>query len=321
MSDWTKEKLESMIADGIEESLGVEYKAAGALAKDDDKKREITKDVSAFANSAGGVLIYGIAEHTDKARQHLPECLDPVSRREISKEWLEQIVQQIQPRVEGVAIYPVAIDAQNEKVCYVVEIPRSSTAHQARDLRYYKRHNFNALPMEDYEVRDVMNRRTHPALRLSLWFDCPRIVGRGNIRVKLENIGLVSARHVMVELEFPPQWTNSVFADPDQVGERLPGDDGEFHRIRLKPEVVDLPIFPGSDAVFGRVVDMKEPKSERTGPNVPSRHVRATVFADEMRPMRGRLGIEQVLFGWKYVPDERALGNAPSFSTGRPGAV
>jgi hypothetical protein len=33
-----------------------------------------------------------------------------------------------------------------------------SLAHQARDYRYYKRHNFNALPMEDYEVRDVMNR-------------------------------------------------------------------------------------------------------------------------------------------------------------------
>ena len=62
MSAWTKQKLDQMIADKVEESLAVEYKRADALAKTDGKKADITKDVSAFANSSGGVLIYGIAE-------------------------------------------------------------------------------------------------------------------------------------------------------------------------------------------------------------------------------------------------------------------
>ena len=169
MSEWTKEKLEQLIADRVEESLNLDYKRADALVKTEAKKAEVTKDVSAFANSAGGVLIYGIAEPNDRAKRHLPERLDPVRRADVSKEWLEQVIQTIQPRIEGVVIHPVTIDEQAGLVCYVVEVPQSHTAHQARDHVYYKRHNFNSLPMEDYEVRDVMNRRAHPKLLASIF--------------------------------------------------------------------------------------------------------------------------------------------------------
>jgi hypothetical protein len=35
-----------------------------------------------------------------------------------------------------------------------------SPAHMAEDHRYYKRFNFQSVPMEHYEVEDVMHRRT-----------------------------------------------------------------------------------------------------------------------------------------------------------------
>jgi len=90
MSEWTKQRLEQMIADGMEENLALDYKRAGALSKQDERKKiEITKDVSSFANSSGGVLIYGVAEFDDEPRKHLPERLDPIQRSEISKEWLD----------------------------------------------------------------------------------------------------------------------------------------------------------------------------------------------------------------------------------------
>jgi hypothetical protein len=50
-------------------------------------------------------------------------------------------------------------------VAYVVEIPQSETAHPALDNRYYKRFNFESVPMADHEIRDVMHREvTAPAL-------------------------------------------------------------------------------------------------------------------------------------------------------------
>ena len=41
----------------------MEYKRATALSRKDRDKDEITKDVSAFANSAGGILIYDTARN------------------------------------------------------------------------------------------------------------------------------------------------------------------------------------------------------------------------------------------------------------------
>ena len=164
--DWNQTRLEQYIIDGIEESLTLDYKAAASLDKSDKKKIEITKDVSAMANSAGGILIYGIAEFQDKAHEHLPERLDPVDRMAFSKEWLEHIIGNIQPRIDGVIIHPVPISSATNHVVYVVEIPQSHTAHQARDMRYYKRFNFESVMMSDYEIRDVMGRGQFPKLEL-----------------------------------------------------------------------------------------------------------------------------------------------------------
>ena len=60
---WNQATIQQYIDDEIQESLTLDYKAADALGKRDEKKREITKDVSAMANSSGGVIIYGIAEY------------------------------------------------------------------------------------------------------------------------------------------------------------------------------------------------------------------------------------------------------------------
>lgn len=155
---WNEVRLNQMIQDEIEESLNLDYKAAGSLEKSDKKRIEITKDVSAMSNSAGGTIIYGISEFQSKDKKHLPEKLDPIDRKQFPKEWLEQVIGGVQPRIPDVIIHPVQLSTQRDHVAYVVEIPQSTTAHQAKDLRYYRRFNFESVPMHDYEVRDTMNR-------------------------------------------------------------------------------------------------------------------------------------------------------------------
>lgn len=164
--NWNQARIEQYISDGTEESLTLDYKAAASLAKTDGKKAEITKDVSAMANSAGGVIIYGVAEYKDKTREHLPERIDPVDRTQFSKEWLEHVISNVQPKIDGIVIHPVSIDTAPNHVVYVVEIPQSYTAHQAKDMRYYRRFNFESVPMVDYEIRDVMGRRQHARIEL-----------------------------------------------------------------------------------------------------------------------------------------------------------
>jgi hypothetical protein len=308
MSEWTKQRLDQMIADGVEESLSLDYKRADSLAKTDGKKAEVTKDVSAFANSTGGVLIYGVAEFGDDARRHLPERLDPIQRTEISKEWLDQVIQTIQPRIEDVVIHPVTISERDNTACYIVEVPQSDTAHMARDHRYYKRHNFNALAMEDYEVRDVMNRRTHPKMQASIFVN-KRAGGykpEGVILVKVENVGRVLARHVMVELELPYDMDGLI--SPDGYKTAGKNDEGDYYLIRLVPGIGQSPIFPGSYLVLRRKVHTHVQTKKLDGsPVVSTRNVKVSVFADEMPALRANLDIAPVLLGWTPVQNEEHI--------------
>ncbi len=166
---WTEERLISLIDNKVEESLTLDYKACNSLATTDGKKNELSKDVSAFANSAGGTIIYGMVEGTGETK-HLPEKLDEgFNPSEISKEWLEQVINsRIQRRISGIVIHPVELTSTSPgKFAYVVEIPQSTNApHQASDKKFYKRFNFESVPMEEFEIRDVMNRQAGPDLWL-----------------------------------------------------------------------------------------------------------------------------------------------------------
>jgi hypothetical protein len=157
---WDINKINEYIKNQIEENLHLDYKAAASLGKSDPKKKEISKDVSAFANSDGGVIIYGISEFNEPEKSHLPEKIDPINRTEYSKEWLEQVINSnISPKIKGIKIFPIQIgEPEDNKSIYVVEIPQSDTAHQAKDRRYYKRYNFESVAMEDYEIKDIINR-------------------------------------------------------------------------------------------------------------------------------------------------------------------
>jgi predicted HTH transcriptional regulator len=54
--------LDQLFKNEIPESLTLEYKASDSLGRSNDQRKELVKDVSAFANSAGGQIVYGIVE-------------------------------------------------------------------------------------------------------------------------------------------------------------------------------------------------------------------------------------------------------------------
>src|SRR5260221_5800747 len=194
--NYNKEYLFSLIENKVEESLNLDYKSAMALDKHPTKTTEISKDISALANSDGSIITYGIKE--DSEQKQFPKEIDPVNRKDFTKEWLEQIINdKIRPRIENLKIHPITIT--DEEVIYVVEVGKSDTAHQADDKRYYKRFNFQSVPMYDYEIRDILNRQKHPKLELSFDF-------RNHFEtliVYINNVGSVCANYVNVKLRLP----------------------------------------------------------------------------------------------------------------------
>lgn len=166
LEDFTIETINYLIANEVEENIHLDYKAGDALKTNDKGKNEITKDVASFANSDGGIIIYGLSEN-----EHKPTAISPFDGNAFTKERLDQIISNIQPHIKGLKIYPIRIEGDISRSIYVVKIPRSSNApHMATDHKYYKRYNFQSVAMEDYEVRDLFSRADKPELEIDLCY-------------------------------------------------------------------------------------------------------------------------------------------------------
>jgi hypothetical protein len=153
---YTEQDILLLIENHVEESVYLDFKAAGSLVATEDKKKEIAKDVSAFANSDGGIIVYGITE-----ANHQAGSLSYIDGNAITKEWLEQVIQsRVSPRLNMPLVYPVRFDNDISQSVYVVKIPRSVHApHMTADKKFYKRYNFQSVQMEEFEIRDLYNRK------------------------------------------------------------------------------------------------------------------------------------------------------------------
>lgn len=163
--------INNLLNTKAEENTYLEFKRSDSLiihaenksTKLEDLKNEIAKDVSAFANADGGILIYGIEEEN-----HIASGLSFIDGNKFSKETLEQIINsRIQRKIDGLTIHPIRFNNEIEKTIYVIDIPRSSNApHQTKDKKYYKRRNFFVDEMEEFEIRDLYSRKNLTKLKI-----------------------------------------------------------------------------------------------------------------------------------------------------------
>lgn len=156
--------IQELILNDVEESTYLDFKSSEALAKVDSKRNEISKDVAAFANSEGGILIYGVKEENHRAKE-----ITPIDGTEYTKEWIEHIINStIQRRIEGILIIPIRIDGDIKRSIYIVKIPQSyDVPHISRDKRFYKRFNFESVAMEEHEIRNLYGKKLKSKLAIN----------------------------------------------------------------------------------------------------------------------------------------------------------
>src|SRR6185437_3463210 len=115
------------------------------LSKQSPEIKELCKDASAFANSGGGMIIYGIAEN-----KHEPTGIDQgIDKTAMTKEWIENILtSNIHPKIENLEIMTVPLPSKGANQVAVVLRMGAATAlapHQNElDNKYYRRHNFKS---------------------------------------------------------------------------------------------------------------------------------------------------------------------------------
>lgn len=300
-SEWTEADLLALVSEGVEENLNLEYKACPSLQKRDSEKREISKDVSAFSNSAGGIIVYGMNEETHKPTG-FDEGYDPGN---ISKEWLEQVLQgNIRPRIPGILINSVDLTATRPgKVAYVVTVPKGKTAHQSADLKYYKRFNFESVAMYDHEIRDIMARFTYPLVSPTFTTTrISRVTQKYKLNIVLQNQGATCARDVKLVFFWPrpfPHECGGGFSQRIITG-RITIPSRAIENVELSARL-NHPIFPEDEfrltdeaSRFHFIFELGESTLDLITANLNPQLV-WKIYADDMPPQSGQVPLDDLI--------------------------
>ena len=181
--EWVIEDIEGLAE--AEEGAYLEFKkplefmVQGKFSKD-VLSSELAETVSAFLNSDGGVLLVGVQTTPDPGDKKA-EALKPILAWSTDQTFenlgvtltasriLDIIYGNIMPKPLGIGIKALHVPLGGSTVAiFVITVPVSNLgAHQSiKTARYYRRMSDGDVPMLDYEIRDVNNRKSGPVLLL-----------------------------------------------------------------------------------------------------------------------------------------------------------
>jgi predicted HTH transcriptional regulator len=122
-SSWAEADVNDLI--GQLESIRREFKS-GRMFDGDQKQKwidQLSKEVSAFANTEGGDLFLGIDEDSRSSRPKVAAGIDGVPA-EIGPERLQQLIESnVSSYLLGIRVRQVRLSARADRVVFVVQIP------------------------------------------------------------------------------------------------------------------------------------------------------------------------------------------------------
>jgi hypothetical protein len=163
-------QIASFVAEQPEENHTLEFKrktVSDALELHKDDRRNLGAAVSGFANATGGVLVLGVSTEKHQGLDRAKELAPIANASSVAARARSYLNECVAPVVEGIKVRAAADD--NGSGLILVGVPRGqarphmSTAPDHHT--YYRRVIDSFVPMEAYEVEEMMRLKTEPQLR------------------------------------------------------------------------------------------------------------------------------------------------------------
>jgi len=148
---WDETDLRALIEEAVPESDRLDYKRELTLT-DGRARAEVAKDVSSFANTMGGRLIYGLAEDS-RAKTGAPVRIVPLADAGLQDRLVDVIYERCTPNVR-VQMKSVSVESG---YCLIVDVPESVApvmVSGSGQNRFYKRYQRKSVPMNERDVRE-----------------------------------------------------------------------------------------------------------------------------------------------------------------------
>jgi hypothetical protein len=174
LNDLTTAHIESLIESEVPESLTLDYKQQ-LPSKEREDKKEFLYDVAAMANSAGGDLVYGVAERRtgDDKPTGIPDRLLETrfpNPQEEEMRLSSYIRDGMAPNLIGVVVRSVHCDGGD---ALVVRVPSSrSKPHMVKmggTNKFYKRTGTASHPMDWDEIRRAFSEQRELRETIANW--------------------------------------------------------------------------------------------------------------------------------------------------------
>jgi hypothetical protein len=196
----TAAEIAEFIRLGQEEHLHLDFKTvSNANLRGSDDKRNLAKCLSGFANSSGGIILWGVDARKNAqgidcalgAAEITPVRLFLSRLNELTGEAVSPIVDGIRHR---------AIETSPDRGFAATLIPESASGPYMAKLgedRYYKRSGDSFYKMEHFDLEDMFGRRQKPRLLILIRnLLVPPDNLHEELRFSIQNTGRAVARHV-----------------------------------------------------------------------------------------------------------------------------
>jgi len=251
------EDIQNFISEGREEDLHLEFKRINEpnLSNNDDKKN-LAKALSGFANSSGGIVIWGI----DARKNHDGiDCADepvPIQNLQLFLTRLNEFTGTfVSPIVEEVEHRIVEVEQESNTGFVLTYIPESGIGpHMAksREYRYYKRSGDSFYKMEHFDIADMFGRRPKPNLHFQ--YDLRLGSSSGNRRdvnivFGIKNTGKGIAKYPYLKITLNEAYTIRVHESPPTNHIALPeiqSPIGDQSNTRYYGATGDIVIHPNT---------------------------------------------------------------------------
>lgn len=205
------ESIRQFVENRREEDLHLDFKNVLDPALNRDDRKNLAIALSAFANSDGGIIVWGVdARPNAQGVDCATELRDIANAQQCLTRLNEFTGQCVSPLVDGVDHRAIRSNA-DAGFCVSIIPASESGPHMAKggEDRYYKRSGSAFYKLEHFDIADMFGRRRRPVLSLGLLAER----GGGSLLVVVRNDGRGLARSPYLGLELPTTYRVSGYAD------------------------------------------------------------------------------------------------------------
>ena len=173
---------------------------------DESDRSNFAKALSGFANTSGGVLIFGLDARSNDEGIDIIQTLNPISNLNLFESELRETESRIVERaIPGIEYKKFIIDHDGDRGIIVIYVPEGPNPpyRSLVDKEFYVRTGDSFGPCDVSQIESLLFKKMKPDLDVKIFIKFENIFL--DIYFQITNIGYSVAKHTLLELRFTPE--------------------------------------------------------------------------------------------------------------------